>query len=318
MKITKNFLILPNKTIDVCQLLRDVGQSQENASQTINNTGISYIHDASEYLLSEFIFKGLSSIEQTDNHFFSNIDSVIVVSQTYDRRIPSISTRIQSKFNLKSDTFCVDLMDGCAGYINALRLASMLEKNGHKNILIIAGDLNSTITVNSVIGTKILFGDGISVTTLEADNSKTDTLSFNNGDNDNIISCSIKDNTLNMKGFEVFKFGRKIVPELINSYLDINEKSLKSYKLIGLHQASKMIVSTICSKLNYTNTLGDDFSCGKIGNIGSGSIGAWLSNIKGLENKGKLDMLAVGFGAGLSWGLASIVVDIKINKTIFI
>ena len=318
MKITNNFLFLPNNSLDVHQLLIDMGQSKEDATTMINTTGFSNIRYAYPNLLSEFIFNGLSCIEKTNNQILSHIDSVIVVSQSYDQRIPSISTRIQSKFNLKADTFCIDVMDGCSGYIKALSLVSMLEKKGHKKVLVVAGDLNSTMTVKADAGTKMLFGDGISVATLESDNSEIDTRIFNNGDNDDIISCTVKDNVMNMKGFEVFKFTRNVIPQLINSYLDETGKSLKSYDLLGLHQASKMVVSTICAKLNYKNTLTDNFSCGEIGNIGAGSIGAWLSNINQLESKGKLNMLAVGFGSGLSWGLASIVVDVQKNEVIYI
>jgi 3-oxoacyl-[acyl-carrier-protein] synthase-3 len=174
------------------------------------------------------------------------------------------------------------------------------------------------MTSESDIGTKILFGDGMAVSTLESDSSEIDTRIFNSGDNNNIISCSFKDNLMSMNGFEVFRFTRNVVPQLINSYLEGVGKSLASYDLLALHQASKLVVATICSTLKYKNTLCDDFSCEEIGNLGSGSIGAWLSNINQLASKGKLNMLAVGFGSGLSWGLASVVVDVQTNEVIYV
>jgi 3-oxoacyl-[acyl-carrier-protein] synthase III len=70
--------------------------------------------------------------------------------------------------------------------------------------------------------------------------------------------------------------------------------------------------------LKFTNSLSNDFSCGEIGNLGAGSIGAWLSRICQLGSKGKLNMLAVGFGSGLSWGLASLVVDVGMNEVIYV
>ena len=318
MKLINNFLILPKTTINIYELLINVGKNKNEANSIIGSSGISNINYANFHSLSEFIFEGMLNIKQTYNDIFSDVDSIIVVSQTYDQRLPSISTRVQKLLNLNKNTYCIDLMDGCTGFIKALSLASMLEKQGYKKTLLITGDLNSKMTEKSDLSTKILFGDGISVSLLEIDKSIIDTQIFNSGDNDNLINCKINDNTLNMKAFEVFMFARNTVPKMIDFYLMRNNKTLKSYDLLGLHQASKLIVSTICSKLKYSNTLGDDFSCGKIGNIGSGSIGAWLSNIRQLENKGKLNMLAIGFGAGLSWGLASLVIDIKMNKTIYI
>jgi 3-oxoacyl-[acyl-carrier-protein] synthase-3 len=163
-----------------------------------------------------------------------------------------------------------------------------------------------------------LFGDGISVSILEADESALETRLFNNGDNNKIISCSAEDNIMNMNGFEVFRFTRNVVPAFIRSYLEENSKSIDSYDLFALHQASKLVVNTICDSLNYRNNLTKDFSCGEIGNIGAGSICAWLTSIDNLHKKGSLKMLAVGFGSGLSWGLASVVVDIQTNEVIYV
>jgi 3-oxoacyl-[acyl-carrier-protein] synthase-3 len=318
MKITNNVLLLPKVTIDVSQLLLSAGRSNDEIQKTIDTTGIYRIRNAQPKLLAEFILDGLSSLIQWNSTFFSDVDAVIVISQSYDQRLPSVSTRIQGKFNIRSDAFCIDVMDGCSGYIKAISLAIMLGKRGCNKVLVIAGDLNSLMTAEADIGTKILFGDGISVSTIETDDSETDIRLFNNGDNDNIISCSIKDNIMNMNGFEVFRFTRNTVPILIKSYLREIGKSLDSYDLLALHQASKLVVSTICKSLSYTNTLCEDFACGEIGNLGAGSIGAWLTSINGLEHRGRLDMLAVGFGSGLSWGLASIVVDAQTNEVIYV
>ena len=236
-------------------------------------------------MLGEFIFEGIQNINKKYNQIFDGVDAVVVVSQSYDNRLPNVSTRIQKKLNLHENTFCIDLMDGCCGFIKALSLVSMLKYNGYKKVLLISGDLNSKMTKNSEIGTKILFGDGISVNILEADDSIVDTQIYNNGDINNLICCKMDENILSMKAFEVFMFARNAVPKIINLYLTKSGKSLKSYDLLGLHQASRMIVSTICKKLNFKNNLVDDFSCSNIGNIGAGSISAWMSNIKNLEKK---------------------------------
>lgn len=318
MKITNNFLILPNASLDITKILQEAGRSSEEISKTIDTTGIAKTSYAYPKLFTEFVFDGLRSIDKTHNQLLGDVDTVIVVSQSYDQRFPSISSRVQSKLNLQPETYCIDVMDGCSGYIKALSLASMFEREGQRKILIIAGDLNSTMTVEADIGTRILFGDGVSVSILESDHSTLDTRIFNNGDLDSVISCSVSESVINMNGFEVFRFTRNVVPPLINSYLDETAQSLGSYDLVALHQASKLVVSTICASLEFKNTLGDDFSSGEIGNLGAGSIGAWLSQINNLEKKGQLKMLAVGFGSGLSWGLGSIVVDIERNEVIYV
>lgn len=318
MKLTNNFLVLPNTHIDVSQLLQATGLHSNEATKKIASTGISSLRYAYPTLLTEFIFDGLSSINEKYQEVIAGTDAVIVVSQTYDQRIPSISTRIQGMFNLPSHTFCIDVMDGCSGYIKALNVASMLEHRGFKKILIVAGDLNSVMTTDADIGTKILFGDGISVSLFESDSSPIDIRLYNDGDLKNVISCSFTENIMNMNGFEVFRFTRNVVPPMINAYLEESGKTLQHYDLIALHQASKLVVSTIFATLKHTNTLGDDFASGDIGNIGAGTIGAWLAKINGIAHKGKLHMLAVGFGSGLSWGLASLVVDVQNNEVIYV
>ncbi len=318
MKLTNNLLILPEKTSEIEKILQDAAADKKKISKTIEITGISRIATANNLSLTDFIFSGLSVLHNKYNSVFSDVDALIIVSQTYDHRIPSISTRVQSKFNLPSNIFCIDIMDGCAGYIKALKVASLLELKGYKKIMIIAGEINSLMTSKADIGTKILFGDGVSVSIIEADDSCFDAIILNNGDHKNTISCNIKDNIFKMNGVEVFNFTRHKVPSLINHFLEKTKKSLKHYDLFAVHQASKLVVDNICSTLNYQNKLGDNFLCGNIGNLQSGSIGAWLANIKDLDKKDKINMLATGFGAGISWGVASIVVEINKNEIIYV
>jgi 3-oxoacyl-[acyl-carrier-protein] synthase-3 len=317
LKLTNNLLLLPSNTLDVRELLENSNRSDSEITKTISTTGISKLSYANPKLFSDFVFEGLSKISKTFFNFFNNVDAIIIVSQTYDQRIPSVSSRIQEKFDLAESTFCIDIYDGCAGYIKALSIAKMLEIQGHNKILIVSGDLSSTITSQAELSTKILFGDGISVSVLERDESIIETRLLNFGDNNNVISCSAKENLMHMNGFEVFRFTRNYVPQLIKSFTSEGENSLESYDLLALHQASKLVVTSISQSLGYQNKLTDDFNCGEIGNLQSGSIGAWLSNIEDILSQ-DLKMLAVGYGAGLSWGLASIMVNLQTNERVYV
>ena len=174
------------------------------------------------------------------------------------------------------------------------------------------------MTADAELGTKILFGDGVSVSILESSANKIQVKVFNDGDLKNTISCDMRENVMNMNGFEVFRFTRNIVPKLITNYLDDANDSIDSYDLIALHQASDLVVSTICKMLKFNNILNKNFACGEIGNLGAGSIGAWLSQGRNLTSKGELKMLAVGYGSGLSWGIASLMVNLKHNEVIYV
>ena len=317
MKITNNFLLLPPSTRSTVSTLTEAGNSIQDAEKTVKVTGITNVHYATVNSLSSFILDGLTCIERAHPDTFQNLDAVIVISQTYDQRLPSISTRIQNKFGLDRGVYCIDVMDGCNGYVKALSLAEMLQIRGHQRILIVAGDLNSLMTEKAETGTKILFGDGISVTILAATQKENKSLIYNDGDFNDIISCSIADNVLNMNGFEVFWFTKNVVPGAVKTFLLENDETLDNYDLLALHQASALIVNSLASTLKYRNQFGSDFACARIGNLGAGSIGAWLSQ-QNLPLGKDLKMLVVGYGSGLSWGVASTVINLKQNEVIHV
>jgi 3-oxoacyl-[acyl-carrier-protein] synthase III len=314
MKLTNNFLLLPSNTVAVEGLLSESGRDFKEIHKAIQATGIESLHYVRNKSLSEFVLKGLSSFASANQSIFLNIDAIIVVSQTFDNRIPSLSTRIQKTLGLPRFTFCVDIIDGCAGFIKAISLVDMLQQKGLFRALVIAGDMNSMITEKADISTKVLFGDGVSMSILEPDDKSAETILCNDGDVAGLISCHIDDEILQMNGFEVFRFTRNNIPNFIRQYLAENSIELDSYDLIGMHQASKLIVSTLCSSLGVQNKYTENFNCGKIGNLGAGSIGAWLANIEGISDENPRKMLAVGFGAGLSWGLASFTVQLERNE----
>lgn len=316
MELTHNFLLLPHATLDVAKILRDAGKTKEECDQTIATTGIKTLCHVGDRSFSEFASSGLTRISEAYTHVFENVDAIIVVSQSYDNRIPSLSTRIQKHLSLKPETFCIDIMDGCSGYIKALQIASMLGNSAYQKVLIIAGDINSSMTTNADLATKILFGDGLSVSILEAGVDKLDTKLFNAGDTENVISCDIRENVMHMNGFEVFRFTRNVIPKLIKTYLEESNEKLDSYDLVALHQASDLVVTTISKMLKLNNQFINNFACGEIGNLGAGSIGAWLSQGENLVKSGRNKMLAVGFGSGLSWGLASLTINLQMNEVI--
>ena len=64
MKITNNFLLLPNKSISVSDLLSEDGRTNDEINKTISVTGISHLRYLEEKSFSEFIFDGLKKIKK--------------------------------------------------------------------------------------------------------------------------------------------------------------------------------------------------------------------------------------------------------------
>jgi len=319
MKLTANFLLLPISNINVEELLAfENKNTAEEIKKTILTTGIKSFHVANEKSLSNFVLKGLSKIETNNQSLFQNIDAIIVVSQTFDSRIPSLSTKIQKSLGLPQSTYCLDFFDGCTGYIKAISIVDMLHQKGFSRILVVAGDLNSSITEKADISTKILFGDGMSFSIYETSDVSAKSILFNDGDIDGAISCQVNEEIMQMNGFEVFRFTRNVVPKLIKDFLFRESIKISSYELVGMHQASELVVSSLCLTLGIKNKYTKNFNCENIGNLGAGSIGAWIANISNIADNIPKKILAVGYGAGLSWGLASFSVKLKKNEIVYV
>lgn len=264
---------------------------------------------------SRLVMMGLEKCRELDPEPFQSVDAVIVVSQTLDNRLPSLSTQIQATLGLSPSTYCIDVIDGCAGYIKAISLINSLSNQGHRKILLVAGDINSKMTKNSSFGTKILFGDGFSVGIFAESDKSINFVMRNNGDLDDFLHCAVEQ-SLAMNGFEILRFTRREVPPLVDSFLKDNNLAFSEFQLIGYHQASKLVVDSLASILLAKNQKADDFLLGDTGNIGSGTIGGWLASVDGLSGAGELRMMALGFGAGLSIGVADFFLDLERNVVI--
>ncbi|MGL5291911.1 MAG: 3-oxoacyl-ACP synthase III family protein [Vibrionaceae bacterium] len=318
MILTHSILALANNTIDPVQLLQNAGRSHEEAQKTIQRTGFCKLSFAAPRQFSEFVLNALTKVSQQHTTLFADVDAVIVVSQTFDQRIPSLSTRVQNQLKLDPTTFCIDIIDGCAGFIKALSIAKMLEQQAHKKILVIAGDINSYMTQKADVNTQILFGDGVHIALLQASEHPLEVTLLNQGDEKKAIYCSADDNIMQMNGFEVFRFTKDKIPALVQNFVKNQGETLADYDLFALHQASLLVVSTICSALNYQHNGTASFACQNFGNLCSASIGAWLSQVPELDKKGAQKMLAVGFGSGLSWGAASLEINLHINEVLYV
>ena len=319
MKLSTNFLLLPSRRLYIQDLLAsEKKKSTEEIKKIMFTTGIKSFYVAKDKSLSNFVLNGLSQIKSSNQSLLQNIDAIIVVSQTFDSRIPNLSSKIQKFLGLPQSTYCLDFFDGCTGYIKAISIVDMLNQKGLSRALVVAGDLNSSITENAEISTKILFGDGVSFSIFESSSTRAKTLIFNDGDDEDIITCKINEGTMKMNGFEVFRFTQNVVPKLVKDFLSKELIKINSYDFIGMHQASKLVVSNLCSSLGINNKHTENFNCDNIGNLGAGSIGAWVANIPNIENNISKKILLVGYGAGLSWGLASLSIQLKKNEILHV
>lgn len=96
------------------------------------------------------------------------IGAIIVTTTSPDYFIPPISNVIQGKFNFDQDTVCIDISQGCCGYIVGLNYAFMtLEHMENKKVLLIAGDLLSFKVSKRDRASRPITGDAVTISVIE-------------------------------------------------------------------------------------------------------------------------------------------------------
>ena len=72
------------------------------------------------------------------------IDALLLVTQTPDHFMPPTSNIIQGRLGLKQDMFCLDISQGCAGFVIGLIQAFMLlEQESVRKVVLINADVLS-------------------------------------------------------------------------------------------------------------------------------------------------------------------------------
>ena len=79
-----------------------------------------------------------------------DFDALILVTQSPDHFMPPTSNIIQGRLNLKHDMLCLDLNQGCAGFIVGLLQAFLLlEQAGVRKVVLINADVLSRKTTHA-------------------------------------------------------------------------------------------------------------------------------------------------------------------------
>lgn len=258
----------------------------------------------------------------------ASIGGVFFVSQTPDYIIPPTSAYIHGRFAFSQDTYCIDINDGCNGFIKALYEASaFLSVTRAKRALIIAGDVLSPRVSIHDRNSYPLIGDAATITVVE----RTDTLSnldieiMNDGRGydklmipaggarcpSSLVTAELhvdKDGNrraadhLVMQGRDVFAFTQTVVPEFMTDFLARRELMPADIDLFLLHQANAFIIDRLRAKLGVPKEKVPDQVIRQFGNSSAGTIPMCISNLSPVQRSVKV--LACGFGVGLSWGAA--------------
>lgn len=294
MKIEKVGIALGGQKIKIKNLLN------QNYKKVIETTGISQVYHSTD---KEDIISLATKASKKVLKNQTNIDAIILITQTPKYNIPPNSFIIQKNLKIKNKCLIFDINQGCSGYIYGLKVAeSLLNSKEINRILLITADNYSRYCKK--LNVKLLFSDSATATILTKSKNKLKFKFFSDGENyihlsqkfDNYTE-SINSNSLHMDGNKLFNFSLNTVTNLINELMKENRFTNKNLDYVLLHQASNIINNNIMNKLKIEN---NKFLTNykKFGNTVSSTIPLLISNnFEKLKNK---KILMCGFGVGLS------------------
>lgn len=308
---------LPKNKISNAILASRFNTTEEEIAR---KTGIENRYQADENELASDM--ALAVAEKFFNEFpdkKKEVDFFIFCSECFDFIAPATSCILQNRIGLSNQIGCIDLPYGCSGYIYGLLLAKSLLKSGMaKNILFITADTPSKTIPKDSLELQNIFSDAATLTYLTNENAdqigefvlgtdgsgkenlKALNSAFRKHENTDIAHSFCPE--MIMDGIEIFNFGLKVVPGLVEETLSKNNLHKDEIDFFILHQPTKFLLQTLRKKMDIPEEKWI-INIQDYGNTVSSSIPLVLSDLM-RQNKLKKDMklLLVGFGIGYSWG----------------
>lgn len=250
--------------------------------------------------LAESACKALLQKENIDP---SEIDFILLCTQSPKYRLPSSACILQSRLGVSTKSGALDYDLGCSGFVYGLAMAKGLVSGGMAtNLLLVTAETYTKYIDEKDKSTRTIFGDGAAATLV--DRSVCDAIGpFSFGtDGSGAEKLILKDGAhLYMDGPEIFNFTLDVVPKTIDEVCAKNGLSRDDIDLYVFHQANKFMLDTI-RKVNFLPRDKFYVNLEDTGNTVSSTIPIAL---KRAEAEGKLKpgmkVMIVGFGVGLSW-----------------
>lgn len=248
----------------------------------------------------------------------SELDLVLCATTSGDYVWPATACVIQHRIGA-THAAAFDLGAACSGFCYGLATAAgFIQSRAMRRILLIGADTLSKQVNWQDRGTCILFGDGAAAVVLSACNSDTGVLtSVLGADGGGLESVwipagggrtpvteqvlELKQNTISMRGQEVYRFAVRVVPEVVEEALKKVCLRPSDIDLLVLHQANIRIVQSAAERLGIP--MEKVFvNLHKYGNTSAASVPLALTEA---YQQGRIKqndiVVTVGFGAGLTW-----------------
>lgn len=279
--------------------------------------------------VSDFAVYGLDYMLKNAWLKREEIGAIVVVTLCPDHFVPHISNIVQAKCDLGSDVICLDIAQGCCGFLVGLMQSFMLlEHLDDKKVVLVNGDVLSHKVSKRDRNDFPLIGDAASITVLENDERGGDVYYEMHMDGKRGNSLIIPaggfrmpstpetarmvdqgdgnyrslDNMC-MDGSGVFNFVQLEVPNMLKEAFEREGKRMEDFDYFLFHQPNRFMLQKLAEKIGLPK---DRMPMNLVENYGNSSgacipITAVLNYTEALMTKNNKCCLSA-FGSGLAWG----------------
>jgi len=268
-------------------------------------------------------------------HLFDNgllrreeIDALYVVTQSPDYLMPPTSSVIQGTLGLKQDMFCMDINQGCAGFLIGLFQAFLLlDQEAVRKVVLINVDVMSRKVSPRDRNSYPLIGDAAAITVIERsadatpihanlkmDGTRREALMIPAGgfrlpsspetavlEDDGEGNYRSKDH-LRMDGTAVFNFVQVEVPKMIDDLLKAANSSVDSVDYFLFHQPNRFMLQKLAEAVRVPFEKMPSNIVEHFGNSSGVTIPmAIVHNLRERLVKDTIQACLAGFGVGLTW-----------------
>lgn len=255
-------------------------------------------------------------------------DALILVTQSPDYVLPATSNVIQGRLNLKHDLFCIDINQGCAGFVvGMLQALMLLEQESVGRVVLLNADVLSHRVSPRDKNSYPLTGDAAAVTIVEKapgappifanlkmDGTRHDALMIPAGGfrlPSSPETAQIREaaennwralDHLTMNGTAVFNFVQNEVPPLIEELLTTAGVSRDAVDSFVFHQPNRFMLEKLADRLEVPREKVPSNIVEHFGNASGVTIPTNLTFNHGatLEER-SMTLCFAGFGVGLTW-----------------
>jgi len=281
-----------------------------------------------EVCVSDLVQAGLRHLFLQGLLVPDEIDALILITQTPDYPMPPTSNVIQGKLGLKTDLLCMDINQGCAGFLIGLMEAFLLLQQSNIGKVVVANaDVLSRKVSPRDRNSYPLIGDAASIAIVERspnsgpipmclkmDGARSSALCIPAGGMKNPSSPATAEMTedqdgnfrcldnLVMDGAAVFNFVQVEVPPMVEELLAQAGTTTEGIDAFFFHQPNRFMLQKLAQALRVPEEKMPMNVVEYFGNSSGVTIPVAIAhNFRDRLLRGSMRTCLAGFGVGLTW-----------------